>query len=115
MRYDESDFPVSFDFSEEIFKPLKFLAWIVSVAPKIVVEDVTRLGVYCNDIHIAVYGAVTEFELLSVVSSLSINFLGISVEILLPKLKVESQNRVWLFEVLGVDYLEIMVPFKGVY
>ena len=59
MGYDEGDFTISFDFSEEIFEPLKFLAWIVSVAPKIVVEDVTRLGVYCNDIHIVVYGAVT--------------------------------------------------------
>jgi len=45
MTKNDTNFTIDFHLVEQVFKPLEFISWIVSVGPEIEVPDVTRLSI----------------------------------------------------------------------
>lgn len=118
VSHEHGDFSLGFKLSKGSIKPLKDVAWVVTLGHEIEVHVVTGFGVDDNNVHsLNIYKgtiSILDSEALTVVAMLGINNLCLVIKVLVPKLEIKGNHWVLLGEVLGVGLGEIVVSFEGV-
>lgn len=118
MSHKHSSFTLSFVVSEGSIKPLKDIAWIITLRHQVEVHIVASLSVDNNNIHtlniFKVAIGILDSKALRVVAVLSIYSLRFLIEVLIPDLSIIGYHGILLGKVLGVGLNEIMITLKWV-